>query len=213
MKKWIKHVLVLLVAYLAATNCAPTTAVPHRLPVPGQPSVDVDVYIAPEFTENERKNILTGVHMWDSASNGLVSWHVLNFTLTPPIAIQDNNIFPQKRVVVFTRVTSKEEWVKNFDKKNKPKSLLGMLVGNPLQLAYAYLVEDRLNSNEDEIIIAAHEFGHAIGLDHVKDKSSVMSELRIPKVDCLTSADLKALCDLYGCRPTDVHLVCTQTQK
>lgn len=212
MKKWVKQVLVLLVAYLA-TTCVPSTAVPHRIPVPGQASVDIDVYVAPDFTENERKNIIKGVSMWENASNGLIKWHMLPFTSTPAIAVQDQNTFPQKRIVVFMRTTSKTDWVQSFDKKNKPKSLLGMLVGNPLQLAYAYLVEDRLRTDDDEITIAAHEFGHALGLSHVADIKSVMSELHLPNVDCLTSADLQALCDLYGCRSSDVHSACTQTSK
>lgn len=212
MRKWIKQVMVLLVAYLAST-CVPSSAVPHRIPVPGQASVDVDVYVAPDFTDNERKNIIKGISMWESASNGLIRWHMLSFTSTPAVAVQDRNTFPQKRNVVFMRATSKTDWVTLYDKKNAPKRLLGMLVGNPLLLSYAYLVEDRLRSNEDEVTIAAHEFGHALGLDHVKDIKSVMSELHLPNVDCLTHADLQALCDLYGCRSSDVHSVCTQTQE
>ena len=201
-----------MVAYLA-TTCVPSTTVPHRVPVPGQASVDVDVYIAPDFTENERKNIITGILMWESATNGMIKWHMLNFTSTPPVIVQDHNTFPQKRTVVFMRTTTKTDWVMSFDKKNKPKSLLGMLVGNPLQLSYAYLVEDRFRTDNDEIIIAAHEFGHALGISHVEDFKSVMSELYLPNIECLTLSDLQAFCDLYGCRSSDVHSVCTQTQK
>lgn len=204
-----RRALTWLLVTLSLTGCAGLPQCPNpKLPHVGRAGVDVHVYIESDFTAKERNHIIDGMTMWERATNGLVVWHLIDHApeTVNPVAIDASGtkiIF-----VSFRRVTSMTPWVKEWDENNKPRHLLGLMdpryPKTPLSL---WLVEDRLTDNSG-VIVAAHEFGHAIGLPHVTDKASVMSELHNAAVKRLTCHDLKALCDKYDC---DARNVCSGT--
>lgn len=185
------------------SGCATRQSIPPRLESQGDPIIDVTVFISPDFGERERDNIINGILMWERATNGLITWKLQPFNpnITPNIG-EKNGV--SHRAVLFKRATSQDEWVKKWDAEHS-KTLLGLCHGDGnSELVWLWLVEDRLSNSRAETIIAAHEFGHALGLDHIKDKASVMSEYYNRKVTCLTNADLEEFCDKHKCVATIV---------
>lgn len=208
----LKRAIVSLVAVITLlfAGCGHQHPIPPRLAPQGRPIIDVHVYVAPEFTERERANIVNGILMWERATSGLVVWHLLPYDPAKPPSVPEGKVDGvEHRSVLFRRAVSGDEWVKKWDADNKPKSLLGLCQGNSLkELTWLWLVENRLTTPEAETIIAAHEFGHAIGLDHIEDKASTMSEFYNPTTKCLTEHDLQEFCKKHGCDGTGMSTVC-----
>jgi hypothetical protein len=169
----------------------------------GKAIVDVRVYIVNEFSEREKANIVNGILLWERATNGLVVWHLLDYdpNVAPPKPRgRSGNV--EERAVLFRRAVSTDEWVVKWDEDHKPKTLLGLCQGNSLEeLTWLWLVENRLTTPEAQTIVAAHEFGHAIGLDHIDDKRSVLSEFYSKETKCLTVHDLQEFCKKHHCDP------------
>lgn len=179
---------------LFALGCGSPSHVPPRLPYPfpGPAAIDVNVYVAPDFTDVEKSTIVNGMLMWERATRGLLSWHMYPYTGKRPNAHEAPNA-TYVLDVVFHRAHSTDEWVKEWDEANK-HTLYGMYSDDEI-----WLVEDRLRSVDTKTIVAAHEFGHALGLQHVDDKSSVMSRFYKTSTRCLTQHDLWVFCDRYTC--------------
>lgn len=149
--------------------------------------------------------------MWEHATNGLVTWSLKPFDpYNPPAPPRGLYEGVEERTVLFRRAISTDEWVKAWDAEHQPKkTLLGLGQGNSMkELAWLWLVEDRMKVGDAETMIASHEFGHAIGLDHISDTSSVMSEFYNRIVKCLTIADLEEFCDKHNCSTALVTTVC-----
>jgi len=173
--------------------------------------VDVRVYIAPEFSDSERSNIIEGILMWERATSGLIVWHLLPYeslSTNPPHPADGSN--ENERAVLFRRAVSSDEWVLAWSAEHgHKKNLMGLCQGDSsTELAWLWLVENRLPTTVAEVVIASHEFGHALGLDHIDDKSSVMSEYYNNTVRCLSQHDLAEFCKKYGCDPTVLHETC-----
>ena len=182
-------------------GCGARCPTPPRLAYQGTAIIDVHVYVANEFTERERDNIINGILMWERGTGGLVTWHLIPYdAANPPPKPEGKVDGVEQRSVLFRRAVSGDEWVKKWDADHKPKTLLGLCQGDSLhELAWLWLVENRLTTPTAETIIAAHEFGHALGLDHIDDKASTMSEFYNTSVKCLTVADLQAFCKKHNC--------------
>lgn len=211
MRRLRRAVLTLIAAIVVmVAGCGHHCPVPPRLAPQGRPIVDVHVYVAPEFTERERANIVNGILMWERATNGLVVWHMLPYDpAKPPPPPEGRHDGVEQRSVLFRRATSGDEWVQKWDADHKPKTLLGLCQGDSLkELTWLWLVENRLTTPEAETIIAAHEFGHAIGLDHIGDKASTMSEFYNTATKCLTEHDLAEFCKKHGCSTSGMSSVC-----
>jgi len=204
-------VLIACVSMLISGCGAHRCPVPPRLSVQGRPIVDVHVYVAPEFTERERVNIINGILMWERATSGLVVWHMLPYDPAhPPPPPRGKHDGIEERSVLFRRAVSEDPWVVKWDADHAPKkTLFGLCQGNSLkELTWLWLVENRLTTPEAETIIAAHEFGHAIGLDHVEHKDSVMSEFYNTATKCLSPDDLNEFCKKHGCNPALLTVAC-----
>lgn len=182
---------------------------PH-LAVQGNPIIDVHVYVGVEFTDRERSNIINGILMWERATSGLVVWHMLPYDPAKPLPTPEGLIDGvEKRSVLFRRATSDDEWVKKWDVDHKPNSILGLCQGDSLkEVTWLWLVEDRLMTSEVETIIAAHEFGHAIGLDHIEDKASTMSRFYNASIKRLTVYDLREFCKKHECNVEVITTTC-----
>lgn len=198
--------ITLLIAGCGAHRCP----VPPRLMAQGRPIIDVHVYVDYKFTERERDNIVNGILMWERATNGLIVWHMLPYDVVmsppPPRGMHDGI---EERSVLYRRATSGDEWVKKWNADHKPRTLLGLCQGNSLkELTWLWLVENCSMTSETETIIVAHEFGHALGLDHIEDKASMMSKFYRTSTKCITVHDLQEFCKKHGCNPGGLVTVC-----
>lgn len=205
-----RAIFALIACVLMGAGCgAHRCPVPPRLAIQGRPVIDVHVYVSDEFNERERSNIVNGILMWERATSGLVIWHLVPFTKDkPPPAPSGESDGVEHRSVMFRRAVSDDQWVKDWDAEHK-KTLLGLCQGNSLkETAWLWLVENRLTTPLSETIIAAHEFGHALGIDHIEDKASVMSEFYNRETNCLTTHDLQAFCKKHGCSTEGLKPVC-----
>ncbi len=168
-----------------------------------QPTIDVRVYVTDDFTTKEHANIVNGVMMWERATAGMVTWtaHVIGKDELPNELPQLQLDGSQKLVVVFHKGHSSDDWVKHWDANSKTGSkLLGMCFGDFMtERTGVWLVMDRLKSDFSQVWTAAHEFGHALGLKHVADKSSMMSEFYNWTVKGQTLHDMHEFCTVWGC--------------
>ena len=161
------------------------------------PVVDVNVYISPELSNETQLNIVAGIMLWERSLKGLMTWKLVSASMPGNEIMSRKPI--QKRYVTFDITSEQETWVVKYDNTHDSR-LLGMYVGDSLQeYATIWLIVDRLHNKNAETIIAAHEFGHALGLDHVEDKVSVLSRLYAFDVNELSKFDVREFCDHYDC--------------
>ncbi len=203
MRKLRRIILTIGVCLLLAPSCVVSSCAPPslRLSSPSFPEIDVNVYVSNAFSDEEHRTIVDGIMMWDKATRGMITWRIMPFNGYDTPA-PDSDVL-HRLSVVFRRTTSDVAWVKEWDKGNK-NVLYGLCRGNEV-----WLVQDRLKSRVVKTIIAAHEFGHALGLSHVEDKASVMSQFYRTSIMCLTAGDLREFCDRYMCIDDDIEPVCT----
>lgn len=161
---------------------------------------DVTVYISDSFSPQEHENIIKGVGMWKRSLGDRLTWRAI--VIPETMYVSDvNRVSRGKRMmnVVFKRASSNDKFVVEWDAENK-RTLLGMCTGDPDdETMFLFLVESRLVNDDMETFVAAHEFGHALGVEHVDDESSLMSDGYNANVKCMTEHDAEALCDARGC--------------
>lgn len=106
-------------------------------------------------------------------------------------------------------------WVQEWDKAHEAShfKLLGRRSFEDADqtLASIWLVEDRLYSDADKRVIGAHEFGHALGLSHIKDKRSVMSEFYNGATACLSQDDMVEFCNKFRCNAVSMIITLRAT--
>lgn len=184
--KLIKRVFVRIASFasiLTSTNCVTLV---HRQPIDAR--VDVYVYLD-EFSEKERLEVVKGIMMWERATCGGVSWHIDGY-IDDESVLSDRANHPKSLFAVFKKTTSHEPWVADWDSKNKSRELLGVMLGNPHQVAVVKLVMDRLAGPNFLSVVTSHEFGHVLGLGHVADQQSVMNATVNRSLTTVSTVDL-----------------------
>jgi hypothetical protein len=154
----------------------------------------VRYYVANEFSIDEEEQIRTGVSLWAAATAG----RVVSYQDPYPIdgEIEFGSYRKNERVVVFNKIESSSDYVRTWD-EYYDKIIIGMKFGNPFIRSDIYLVSDRLVSSKHWESVAAHEFGHVLGVDHVVNGNSIMSEFYKIGNDTITLDDLSAFCTVH----------------
>lgn len=138
---------------------------PNRIP----PLIKIDVGIDKCFTVKEKKNIIEAFIRWQNGMNGMVVFHIGNMSMDRLVmSYDDENTWYAINIV---KAYSTDDGIKIEE------SLLGHTV-NGLAIfldntTFAFIVVDRINTDEEFVGLVVHEVGHLLGLNH-DVKGSVM---------------------------------------
>lgn len=196
----LRRALAVLLAACLIACCIPVNAINDNVVVEERPIVDVIVYVSNDFSEIEQRNIIEGITLWETSLAGKLKLYFRSCSGNQRVALHGHSQSNghQTRVVIFKRISGETSTVKQWDIEHK-KFLAGLLVGNSLKQADAWLMYDRMTPPTMKII-AAHEFGHALGIEHISDPASIMSEyVQVDKIKSLTEYDINAFCIEYKC--------------
>jgi hypothetical protein len=155
-------------------------------------------------TVDQRENILYAVNMWKKAlHNEMLIQEIPPWEIADKVGTLINDRC--QPVVLFDVVTSSDQIIKNEDAKNNVTTL-GLTITQNCDVTKVWLVKDRLINDNDFIVIAVHEFGHVLGLKHVKSKKAIMHRFyySADSDGCITFEDAQELCSHYDCRPNKV---------
>lgn len=197
--RWLRQAIACFVVCFSVSCCGVFTPT-ASLPPSSRPTIEAFVYISDDFSEKERLGIIDGVRLWERGLNGHLVWHEVP-------GFDDNTHAPvhggtwedgtQQRVVVFRKISAETADVKSWDSEQK-KNLVGMCIGDALIVAHAWIIHDRIHDAAMFRVVVSHEFGHALGLGHVDDMNSTMSEyLNAVDNSKLSTKDVKAFCKAY----------------
>lgn len=207
--KFIRFLIILFVLFpIAATAASCHSGIAwHTAPGPQSmmPAVVASVYLSDEFTDEQAQDIADGVNMWVKATHGLVSidTKALNWgNIEDDVGRMEHG---RCRDVVFINVAHSYDEETRFHDAKSGTFMLGVTRYRPCSVTTIKLVIDRLPNHKDVKIIAAHEFGHAIGLPHSNNPDALMYPSYYYKnTYCLTEWDLTEFCDKYACKVDDL---------
>lgn len=165
------------------------------LPPSGVPIVKV-YHIESGFTDAQINALRTAFDdIWARYSLGYVQGDIRqDLNLADPVDTAEKCM---EGCIMFEQSSSLS--VRAMDQMKRGQ-ILGWVTGPVM-----YLVEDRLTDPDDFYEVAAHEFGHTFGMDHVPDESAVMFRYHSnPGARCPTKADMQEFCYHLGCELDEV---------
>lgn len=203
---WINIVIAFFVTtIMALMACWPAEMpgyYPAQTPV-GDPQVYAALMFDEDFTVRERVLIMEGVEQWAEASNGRIIYEVIDHTPEAASELMGTHVGWVDRcidVIEVTSVLSNDPRVVAHDEPKTTTKTLGFARHSKCSISSIWLVSDRLNGDRAWRWVAAHEFGHAIGLDHVKNRRAVLYRTFTDiSSDCITRWDIEELCDDIVC--------------
>ena len=181
-------------------------------PAPAEPTVVV-MHADTEFTQLERSYIATATGLWNDQTSGMADIRVV-------YDVDFYNMESLRATAFAHQLMRAESWMElvvGQDAKvcaelgGQPGSancpaVLGEI--NTFGGIHAtdhvkmFLVVDRISKSPNKFIsVAAHEFGHVLGLAHTDDEKAIMYGINngIPKKVCLHASDLLAFCTMNEC--------------
>jgi hypothetical protein len=196
--------VILMIASCASVNVS-GTYVPSSMPA--RPIVRVSMMFDEKFTREDRENIKIGMLKWVIASHGRIVYQVVPHNEYVALELLRSSIGGDVRcpdIIEINAITSDNEIVMDRDEQKIKGKTLGFAVYRPCNISSAWLVVDRLKTKQAMQWVAAHELGHAIGLDHVENFQAVMHKVyTVFSSYCITKWDVEELCDEIGCNIND----------
>ena len=201
---WVTVTTLFLLLTTACCSHAPELNNPGDIPM-GQRGHAV-VMIHRDFSKTDIKIIKEGIDLWVKAARGLYTVEYKELTWAN---IEDNQDvrLPSGRcqeVIVFELSTSFDKHIIDADNEDGKKTL-GRGRHRSCGISRAWLVVDRLHTDHTLRMVASHEFGHAIDLDHVEKRGSVMfRSIASWTAPCITREDAVEFCKELLCNPENI---------
>lgn len=159
------------------------------------------------FDMNEIENLISSIEDWKAAvPNDIVSFNgdsILYEELHPDDL---KTLCNQDKSIILINVNKIIHDGLNFVEKITYLNILGLTVFvgqidnciiQNVYLNYYEFIETKLNFNKNTVF--SHEIGHAIGLSHIEDQNSIMSEFYSQNAFFFTQHDIKEFCKVYSC--------------
>lgn len=198
-----KRLLIVLLIGIGVVCCSASQkeAGEIRLHVPAVGLNETLVYAAvmldPEFTDEEVHVIQSGIYQWEESGRGLVDVEFVPMKERLAENLIGERLGPRDRCVDLI-VINKDLAIST---PGLPTGVAAVARRQKCFISSVWLFMDMLRTNEELKAVAAHEFGHAIGMDHTDWRGSIMyptfSRDRVPQ--CITKPDMEEFCDKVGC--------------
>ena len=158
------------------------------------------VYISEGFSSSEENNISDALKNWECITGGLISFDIhFKYPQDSTFILQDGIdkhtillILPAKESN--KHIIDTDDYVKNHD---NGRYVIGLYYETD-DVPTILLVNDRIGYWDYKPVVE-HEVGHALMLDHLKDRNSVMFPHIDESAKMITKVDLTALCNIYWC--------------
>jgi hypothetical protein len=170
----IRHTLFLAFFLFLAINCSSIVWVPNLYN---------EVSFGDNFTDEERYRALIGFNLWKRETGCKVDF----------VEVPDGGIRIRKAT---------DEEMARFDREQK-KKVVGLAVKN-VQVPFIYFVFQRINSLDELELVAAHEAGHHLGMEHVPQNQIAIMNPSLNNAlindQHLTSYDMDQFDSYWRCR-------------
>lgn len=182
------------------TNSSPPYSYSHR-----------NVYADINFSDKERDILISALDEWNCSTN-----HIVNLVYMGRIDKEYSNGLNPDTDIFVKRTSESDPIVKYLDKgENGGMVVVGYFQDindeyTPQDLhnltARIYIVPSRVYDYGKYKSLFIHEFGHSIGLYHLKIEGTVMWPALDKASINLTKDDLINFCDLYHCDPAKLSV-------
>lgn len=156
------------------------------------------VYIDPKFSGIEKKILQGSFEEWTNKTGGYFQWKYQDWPKDYQAETFSSSYLSKdcSKHLFVVRGISSDAMVTNAEAR-LGQGLWGYAHRTGLDLEYILLVADKIESYNNYRLVALHEIGHILGLDHNKELS-IMNSSEIATANGITQFDLEELWKIYG---------------
>lgn len=155
----------------------------------------VVLYVDSKFSNNEVQTIKYSLDEWEKATQGIIQYELLPNYEVGCSAKDVKKEIELEHHTIFKCLSSDDFIIEEDSKLNTKYAGLG-------NLDHIMIISDRLESSKLLFSLLLHEEGHFFGLEHSKNKKSVMYPY--VSISCIDQESLNQFCDLYECTGEEI---------
>jgi predicted Zn-dependent protease len=197
-----KLLALLLASFIFVCGCVSTTPIHFAEKPLDADALHKTAYIDQNVSQTQEDAIIEAMLEWQCTTNGKVHFDIVlhatyensyRYITNPTASLVVMNV-PASHPDI---ITSDKQLIKNG------QYTLG-LYDHEAGIPEILFVEKRIKPNEYKIV-AMHEVGHGLGIQHLKEKNSIMNASIDTLTDHITRNDLIEFCNLYWCDEKEMH--------